>query len=94
MSRKPAGVSDAEFQAYLVRQGQEIPPEIEQYMPDGPPVLTEREKAFARKLEKEQTIEERLAGLDYSMERYIWDRFRAEVLRGARKWLKKVWLIR
>ncbi len=50
MHRKPAGMSDGAFRAYLKRQGQEIPPEIEQYMRDGPPVLTEKEKAFAREL--------------------------------------------
>ncbi len=94
MGRKPAGMSDEDFRAYVKRQGQEVPPEIEQYMPDGPPVLTEREKEFGRKVAREQTIEERLTGLDYPMQRYLWEKFRADVLRGTRKWLRKVWLIR
>lgn len=46
MGRKPKGMPESEYRAYLKRQGQETPPEIEQFLPDEPPVLTEEEKMF------------------------------------------------
>lgn len=48
MGRKPNGMSESEYREYVKRQGQETLPEIERFLPDGPPVLTEEEKVAMR----------------------------------------------
>lgn len=55
MGRKPEGMPESEYRAYLKRQGQETPAEIEQYLADGPPVLTEEEQLFADELAERVT---------------------------------------